>query len=336
VSETLKIIVPMAGLGIRLRPHTLTRPKPLLPLAGRTILDHFLDTFTSIPLTRQVEYVFIVNQQGNQIKDYIDCNYPQLPVQYIVQAIMRGQSDAIYLAKEYLTGPVIIAFPDSLVDADFTTLATESSEATTWVKPVDDPRRFGVAEVNTSGYVTKLIEKPDNMTNNLALVGIYYFKNSRKLCAALEEQFRRDVKLRNEFYLADAVNIMLEQGIKMRARTVEVWLDAGTPEALLSTNRHLLENGQDNSDDISLGAGVSILEPVYIHPDAQITSSVIGPNTVISAGCKIKTSILSNVIVDTGAEIENMVINNSLLGKNVRLTGKAAQLSLGDQTQVDH
>jgi glucose-1-phosphate thymidylyltransferase len=304
-------------------------------LAGRTILDNFLDIFTSIPLTRQVEYVFIVNQQGEQLKEYINSNYPQLPAHYIVQPVMRGQSDAIFLAQEYLTGPAIIAFPDSLVDADFTTLATESAEASTWVKPVEDPRRFGVAEINASGYVSKLIEKPNDMTNNLALVGIYYFKDSRKLFAAIEEQFKRDIKLHNEYYLADAVNILLEKGIKMRAHTVDVWLDAGTPDSLLSTNRYLLENGRDNTADISLGTDVSILPPVFIHPDAQVASSVIGPNASIGAGCKIKSSVLSNVIVDTDTVIENMVIDNSLLGKNVELSGKATHINMGDHTKAD-
>jgi glucose-1-phosphate thymidylyltransferase len=335
VSETLKIIVPMAGLGARLRPLTLTRPKPLLPLAGRTVLDYFLNTFTSIPLTRQVEFVFIIGQMGEQIKDYINSNYPQMPVDFVVQEEMRGQSDAIYLAKEYLSGPAIITFSDTLVDTDLTTLATVTAEAMAWVKQVDDPRRFGVAEVNASGYVSKLVEKPQDINNNLALVGFYYFKDSRKLCAAIEEQFKRNVKLDNEFYLADAINIMLEAGVKMRARTVEVWLDAGKPDALLNTNRYILENGQDNSADFSYGTSVAILPPVYIHPDADVSASVIGPNVSIGAGCKIKTSVLSNVIVDSDTLIENMVLDNSLIGKSVALTGKGSQVILGDQAQVE-
>ncbi len=335
MSETLKIIVPMAGVGSRLRPQTLTKPKPLLPLAGRTLLDHFLDTFTSIPLTRQVEYVFIVGQMGEQIKSYVDGNYPQMPVQYVVQKEMLGQSDAIYQAKEFLSGPAIIAFPDTLINTDLTTLSTVTAEAMTWVKQVEDPRRFGVAEVNASGYVSKLIEKPETVKNNLALVGFYYFKDSHKLLEAIEEQFNRDVRLRNEYFLADAVNILLEKGIKMRARTIEVWLDAGTPETLLSTNRFLLENGRDNSNDLSLTKDFAVIPPVYIHPDAQVTSSVIGPNVSIAAGCKINCSVLSNVIMDSETEIENMVIDNSLLGKNVHVKARAAQMSLGDQTLAD-
>jgi glucose-1-phosphate thymidylyltransferase len=335
VSETLKIIVPMAGLGSRLRPHTLTRPRPLLPMAGKTVLDYFLDSFTSIPLTRQVEYVFIVGQMGEQIQEYIEKNYPQLPAQYVIQSEMRGQSDAIYLAQEHMTGPAIVAFSDTLVDTDFTTLISTTAEAVVWVKQVEDPRRFGVAEVNTAGYVNKLIEKPQDLSNNLALVGIYYFKDSRKLCNAIEEQVKRDIKLRNEYYLADAVNLLLENGMKMRARPVDVWLDAGTPDAMLSTNRYLLDNGNDNTSDIPLHEDVLIVPPVYIHPEAEISSSVIGPNVSIGAGCKISACILSNVIMDEGAEIDHLVIDNSLLGKKVRVHGRASQLSLGDQTQVD-
>ena len=335
MSETLKIIVPMAGLGARLRPQTLTKPKPLLPLAGRTLLDHFLDTFTSIPLTRQVEYVFIIGQMGEQIQNYIENNYPQMPVQYVVQEEMRGQSDAIYRAKDFLSGPVIIAFPDTLINTDLTTLSTVTAEAMTWVKQVEDPRRFGVAEVNAAGYVSKLIEKPETTTNNLALVGFYYFKDGQKLCEAIEEQFKRNVRLRNEFYLVDAVNILLEKGIKMRARTIEVWLDAGTPETLLTTNRFLLDNGRDNSTDYSARNDIAIIPPVYIHPDALVSSSVIGPNVSVGAGCKIHSSVLSNVIMDAETEIENMVIDNSLLGKNVRLKARVAQMSLGDETQVE-
>ena len=298
-------------------------------------MDHFLDTFTSIPLTRQVEYVFIIGQMGEQIKGYVESNYPQLPVQYVVQEEMLGQSDAIYQAKEFLIGSAIIAFPDTLIKTDLTTLSTVTAEAMTWVKQVEDPRRFGVAEVNSSGYVSKLIEKPETVDNNLALVGFYYFRDSHKLLEAIEEQFNRDIRLRNEYFLADAVNILLEKGIKMRARTIEVWLDAGTPETLLSTNRYLLENGRDNSNDLSIKRDFAVIPPVYIHPDAHITSSVIGPNVSIGAGCRINCSVLTNVIVDADTEIENMVIDNSLLGKNVCVKARAAQMSLGDQTQAD-
>ena len=335
MAETLKIIIPMAGLGARLRPHTWNKPKPLISLAGRTVLDFFLDTFKSIPLTRQVEYVFIIGQMGDQIKEYIKQRYPQTPAHYVIQAEMRGQSDAILLAREHLKGPAIVAFADTLVDTDFTALASEKADAVVWVKPVEDPRRFGVAEVNSSGFVKRLIEKPEDMKNNLAIVGIYYFKECQKLCDAIEEQIKRNISLRGEYYLADAVNILLEKGTKMRAQPIEVWLDAGTPDTMLSTNRYLLEHGQDNAADNPKRPGVSIISPVFIHPDAEITNSVIGPNVSIGAGCRIEASVLRNTIIEEGTEVKTVVIEDSILGRNVRVAGSPTHLNLGDQTQVD-
>ncbi len=325
----------MAGLGTRLRPHTWNKPKPLISLAGRTVLDFFLDTFKSIPLTRQVEYVFIIGQMGDQIKDYISLHYPQTPAHFVVQAEMRGQSDAVLLAREHLKGPAIIAFADTLVDTDFAALASENMDALVWVKPVEDPRRFGVAELDPAGYVKRLIEKPQDLKNNLAIVGIYYFKECQMLNDAIEEQIKRKISLRGEYYLADAVNILLEKGIKMRAQPIEVWLDAGTPDAMISTNRYLLEHGQDNVADNPKRTGVSILPPVFIHPDAVITSSVIGPNVSIGSGCRIEASVLRNSIIEEGTEIKTVVIEDSILGCNVRVTGKASHLNLGDQTHID-
>lgn len=335
MSETLKIIVPMAGLGTRLRPHTWNKPKPLLSIAGRTVLDFFLDTFKSIPLTRQVEYVFIIGQMGDQIKEYINQRYPEMPAHYIVQSEMRGQSDAIYLAKEYLTGPVIIAFADTLVDTDFTLLASKGAESVVWVKPVDDPRRFGVAEIDPSGLVKQLIEKPPDMKNNLAIVGIYYFKDSQKLCKAIEDQVKRNINLRGEYYLADAVNILLKQGIKMHAQPVDVWLDAGTTDAMLSTNQYLLEHGNDNAVDYPIRDGTSILPPVFIDPSVKITRSVIGPNVSIGSGCLIDSSIIQNAIIEDGTEVKTVVIENSILGHNVRVTGHPRKLNIGDQTHIE-
>ncbi|MBN2257675.1 MAG: hypothetical protein JW704_07610 [Anaerolineaceae bacterium] len=335
MSETLKIIVPMAGLGTRLRPLTLTRPKPLLSLAGRTVLDFFLDTFTSIPLTRQMDYVFIVGQMGEQIKEYISKNYPQIPAQYVTQTEMRGQSDAIFLAKEYLVGPAIVAFSDTLVEADFSPLANESADAVVWVKPVEDPRRFGVAETDDAGFVKRLIEKPQDMSNNLAIVGVYYFKESRNLCDAITEQVNRKLSLKGEYYLADAVNILLEQGLKMRTRPIDVWLDAGTPDAMLATNHHLLENGNDNSGDIPKRKDVAIIPPVFLHPEAIVANSVIGPNTSISANCKIRNCVISNAILGDETEINNLVIDDAILGCNARVSANPMRLILGDQNEVD-
>jgi glucose-1-phosphate thymidylyltransferase len=238
--KTLKIAVPMAGLGTRMRPHTWSKPKPLVSIAGKTVLDYVLQQFDSVPDSFDVEYVFIIGPQGEQIKDYMEERHPEKKVNYVLQAEMRGQSDALYQAREFLTGPMIMAFSDTLVETDFSFLAGETADGVAWVKPVSDPRRFGVAVVDDQGWVVRLIEKPQDMKNNLAVVGFYYFKSAERLMGAIQEQIDRNITLKNEFFLADAINILLGQGAHIETRKVDVWMDAGTPDSVLETNRYLL------------------------------------------------------------------------------------------------
>jgi glucose-1-phosphate thymidylyltransferase len=250
MEKNLKVIIPMAGLGTRLRPHTWSKPKPLVSVAGKAVLGHVLDMFSELPNPETIEIVFILGYLGDQAEAYVKENYPGIKAHYVIQEEMRGQSHALYLAKEYLEGPVVIAFVDTLIETDLSFLSDHQVESVVCVKSVPDPRRFGVAEVGADGYVKRLIEKPQDMSNNLAVVGFYYFKDGSQLLAAIEEQMERNIQLKNEFFLADAVNIMLEQGLKMRTQPVTVWLDAGTPETLLETNRYLLDHNRDNSGKI--------------------------------------------------------------------------------------
>jgi glucose-1-phosphate thymidylyltransferase len=333
MSLSLKIVVPMAGLGTRLRPHTWSKPKPLVALAGRTVLDYVLDMFKTVPYPETVEYVFITGLMGDQIKDHMHTFYPQVKVQYVVQPEMRGQSDALYLARQHLTGPMIMAFADTLVETDFSFLRSETSDGIAWVKEVSDPRRFGVAEVNHEGQISRLIEKPQDARNNLVVVGFYYFREGQDLMSAIEEQMHRGVTLKGEYFLADAVNILLERGAKMRTHPVDTWLDAGTSDSILATNRYLLDHGWDNSEQVkNIPNSSIIIPPVYIHPGAEIECSVIGPHVSISADCKITSSILRDCIVEEGAHVTNSLLEGSLLGRDVQVVGQALHLNLGDQS----
>jgi glucose-1-phosphate thymidylyltransferase len=334
MNSKLKIIIPMAGLGTRLRPHTWSKPKPLVSVAGKAVLGHILDMFASIPASIEVEMVFIVGYMGDQAEAYIKEYYPHIKAHFVVQEEMRGQSDALYLARDYLCGPTVVAFVDTLIETNLQFLIDERAEAVACVKPVPDPRRFGVAVVGTDGWVTRLIEKPAEMTNNLAVVGFYYFHEASDLLAAIEEQFQRGIQLNKEYFLADAVNIMLERGLKMRTQPVNVWLDAGTAETLLETNRYLLEHGCDNSSEMAPRPGVVIIPPVFIHPTAEITYSVIGPFASVGAGCQIDRSIIQDSIFEDESHGSRVILESSLVGRKTHISHSPSRVNAGDQSEV--
>lgn len=331
MENTLKIAIPMAGYGTRLRPHTWSKPKPLIPLAGKTILDYVLRQFETLPDPQNVEYILIVGaSQRQHIEDFIRHNYPDICAHFVVQETMRGQSDALWQARQYLNGPMLMVFSDTLVDVDFSVLTERKNEGIAWVKEVDDPTRFGVAQVNASGQVTHLIEKPKDTLNKMAVVGFYYFPSAEDLLAAIQTQFDQKITLKNEYFLADAINILLDRGLYMRPVAVNVWLDAGTTDSLLATNRYLLANGSDNSAEAARRPGVTIIPPVYVDPEAQVQNVVLGPHVSIGRGCTVKNVIARNTIMDENANAESLILEDSLLGRNASAVGQADCLNLGD------
>ncbi len=336
MTQKLKIVIPMAGLGTRLRPQTWSRPKQLMRMANKSVLGHVLEMFDTLPDSTAVEYVFIVGYLGEKIKDYMDEEYPEYDVHYVTQEEMLGQSHALYLAREHLAGPMLMVFADTLIETDLTFLDDEEADIVSWVKPVPDPRRFGVAEVGDDGWVTRLIEKPKSMDNNLAVVGFYYFKQGERLVEAIEEQIERDIKLKGEYFLADAINIMLDEyDLRMRPEKVSVWLDAGTPEALLETNRYLLDHSRDNSDRVSGREGIQVIPPVYVHPDVEMEACVIGPYVAIGPGCSVEGSVLKNTVIEKNSGVKNVILENSLLGQHTRVNGIAGSINLGDHATID-
>lgn len=333
MDQKLKIIIPMAGLGSRLRPLTWSRPKPLVCLAGGTVLDHLLGSFKTVPEYEKAEFVFIMSPgQQELIQAHVQKNYPKVKVHYVEQPEKKGQSDALWHARQHLDGPALIVFSDTLIENDFSAIDNEEVDSVAWVKAVPDPRRFGVAEVDSRGFVIRLIEKPNDMNNNLAVVGCYFFKDGQKLARAIEEQIKRKIALRGEYYLVDAINLMLENHATMRVEQVKVWLDAGTSEALLDTNRFLLEHGRANMEEHGTFDDNVIIPPVFIHPDARVNASIIGPFVSIAAGCIIHNSTIKDSILSQGAHITNAQLEGSLLGHDVVINGMKGKFNLGDNS----
>jgi glucose-1-phosphate thymidylyltransferase len=324
----------MAGLGTRLRPHTWSKPKQLVSVAGKPVLDHVLDTLSTLPDPENMELINIVGYLGDQIEQHIKKEYPNIESHFVVQENPKGQSHALYLARQYLSGPMLVVFADTLIQTDLSFLEDEQAEAIAWVKPVHDPRRFGVAEVGEDGWVKRLIEKPEDVENNLVVVGFYYFQKAEDLISAIEEQMRRNIQLKGEFFLADAINIMLERGLRMRTEIVDIWLDAGTPEALLETNRYLLENGCDNSEEAEQMFESVIIPPVFIHPTSTVKNSVVGPNVSIGPGAQVASSILRDSILEDEAHVTDVILEESLIGRRAQVRRRAGVVNAGDNTVI--
>ena len=340
MSERLKIVIPMAGWGTRMRPHTWSKPKPVVSVAGRTALDYLMDMFQSLPRPRDAEFVFIVAPYLGelQIPPYIEKHYPDLAAHFVVQAEMKGQSHGIYLARRYLSGPMISCFSDTLIDADFSILDREKGDGIAWVKAVPDPRRFGVAELGPGGLIKRLVEKPQSLDNNLALVGCYFFRSGEDLMSAIEEQMRRGIQLKNEYFLADAVNIMLERGTRFRTEAVGTWLDVGTIDAALETNRHMLAKMWADHPPSIDRPGVHVIPPVFIDETAQIERSVIGPHASVGARCRIVDSRVEDSILEADCSVDHAALRRSVVGCRSIVEGlgveKSLTLNVGDDSTV--
>ncbi len=329
----------MAGWGTRMRPHTWSKPKPLVSVAGKTSLEHLLDMFKSLPDPENAEFIFIVGPfLGElQIPAFIKENYPELKAHYVVQHEMKGQSHALALAREYLHGPMIMCFSDTLMETDFSFLSTEEADGVAWVMPVEDPRRFGVAQEGSDGWVKRFIEKPQSMDNNLVVVGCYYFKSADDLLTAIDDQMKRGVMLKNEYFLTDAISIMIESGAKVRTQRISTWLDTGTIEATLDTNKILLEKLGSKVGKFK-GLNVKVVEPVAIHESAEISNSTIGPFASIGANCKIENSQIAESILEADCEINDSALSRSLIGKQAKVKGRGdghiMQLNVGDTSSI--
>jgi glucose-1-phosphate thymidylyltransferase len=322
----MKVMILTAGLGTRLRPHTYSRPKPLLGVAGKPVLGHIIDDLQGIQID---ELICITGYLGDQIEAFVRKTY-SFPMRFIEQPEARGQAHAIHLARDYVEGPLLVVFGDGLLGLDTAHLNTHPAEGVIYCQEVDDPRRFGVAVVE-DGRITRLVEKPSEPVSNLAVVGAYYFPEARRLMDAITYIIDKNIQTKGEFYLADALQVLIDRGEMLRPDTVSLWRDCGTVEALLDTNRYLLDHGHSRNGAVRESV---IIPPVYIGEGAVIEHAIVGPHATIEAGAVVRNSIVQDSIVYANATLEGVQVTQSLVGEQAALRGAARVANVGARSEI--
>lgn len=323
----MDIILPVAGFGTRLRPHTWSQPKPLVSVAGKAMMAHVLDRVMSI---NPRKLVFITGYLGEQIEEWARENYKDVELAFVEQPEMLGQSDAIYRTKEHVEGDALMLFPDALFEADFSGLRDRDVDGVAFTKHVEDPSAYGVALLE-EGYVTKLIEKPSEPVSNEALIGIYYFRDTDSLFSAIEEQMNREIMTKGEYFIADAIQIMIDRGAKFEIEQIDIWQDCGNVEALLDTNRYLLSNEPPSP---AQRPGSLIVPPSFVHRDAKLEDAVVGPYASIGAGTVVRNSVVRDSIIEEDSEIVDAILQRSVVGSQVTIQGSARSINVGDNGKV--
>lgn len=329
----VRAIIPVAGMGMRLRPHTYTQPKPLIPVAGKPILGFIVDRLIAAGFT---DFIFIIGYFGEKIEEYVNSNYPGISASFVLQHSREGLGHAVWLARDLIKPDeeIFIALGDTIFEADLESVM-KTPKSTLGVKKVDDPRKFGVAELDDSGNITKVIEKPEIPKSNMALVGLYKIRESAALMKALGENIAEGMRTQGEFHLTDAIMKLLNQGIKFGSFQVQNWYDCGRREVLLETNAIMLKKAGYASDQVPDFPNTIIVHPVSIAPGSEISNSIIGPNVTIGEHSVIKYAIIKDSIIGSYAELRHVVLEQSVVGSDTSIKGLRQSLNVGDNTEID-
>jgi glucose-1-phosphate thymidylyltransferase len=332
----MKLIIPMAGRGTRVRPHSLVTPKPLLAVCGKSMVERIIDTFTRVLPRSLDESVFILGPDfGENVRTQLRtlCEERGIQAHFAVQEKAQGTAHAVYCAGEHLQGEGIVVFADTLFDMK-PGVNLAGADVVAWVKHVDDPSRFGVA-VRDGDRITAFVEKPQNLISNEALIGIYYVARLENLRAAVDHMVRNDERgPTGEFYLTDAFDKLLKQGFVFKTATVSEWLDCGTIEALMETTKTILSKESDNLHVGTVHNSI-IHDPVFIGPGARVVHSVIGPYVSIEEGSEVSGAIIRDSIIFANARVEHAVLANSLVGQNARVVDRPRRINVGDHAIIE-
>lgn len=323
----MRAIIPVAGVGTRLRPHTYTLPKVLLNVAGKPILGHILDEVINQGIDKAT---IVTGYMGKLVQKFVNDRY-NIDFTFVSQKESLGLGHAIWTAREtFGEEPIMIILGDTIFDVDLSD-ALKSGYSSLGVKEVDDPRRFGVVESGSNGFIKNLVEKPQKFISKMAIVGLYYIKNPVLLRQCLEEIINKDIKTKSEYQLTDALRLMLEKGEKFTTFHCEGWYDCGKPETLLDTNRYLLEKNQI----ACFPEKTVMIPPVYIAPNATVERSVIGPYATVADGAIVKDSIVRNTIISDGATVESCLLEESIIGNNAVVRGNFYNLNVGNSSEIN-
>ena len=328
----MKAIIPVAGAGTKLRPHTYTQPKALIPIAGKTILSFIVDQLHEAGIN---EFIFIVGYLGEKIQEYVTQTYPNLTTHFVYQNERQGTGHAIELAKTIVgEDEVFVTLGDTICEYDVKEVM-DSPYSMLGVKKVDDPRHFGVADIGADGFIEHVVEKPSIPKSNMALVGLYKIKETHFLFECLHHLFTQNITTQGEYNLTDALDCMIARGAKFQSFKVKHWFDCGKKETLLESNATLLKKFGGNVIDGHDFKDTIIIPPVSIAAGCEISNSIIGPHVAIGANTSIKHSIVRDSIIGSYTNLYEVVLDNSLIGSDASVKGLSRSLNIGDNTEID-
>ena len=328
----MKVVIPLAGKGTRLRPHTYVTPKPLVHVGGRPVMSYILDDLKDLGVE---EIVFITGYMKEHIEEYIGSEYPNFTAHYVEQKVQDGTAGAVKLAQPYIDEDLLIIFVDTIFDADLSIVRdlTEEEAGVIWAKEVEDYQRFGVIVTDDDGYMERIVEKPKDPISKLANIGLYYIRDWQTLFDGIDETLESTLGPGGEYYLTDAFQYMIDHGRKIRTVEVEGWYDCGKPETLVETNRYLLETTRARQPDGSTGCRCE--DPLRVEEGVEIRDSAVGPNVTLEKGVSVRGSTLRDCLVGQDAVIEDCELHDSVIGDRAVLRGVKGSVSVAADSVVE-
>ncbi len=325
----MKVIIPLAGKGTRLRPHTHVTPKPMLKIAGKPVMAYILEDLERLGGVDQV--IYVTGHLKEKVEQYARTQF-KLPAAFVEQTVQDGTAGAVKLAQPYVDQDVLIIFVDTIFETDLSVIRTTDADGIIWVKEVEDYQRFGVVVTDGDGNMTKIVEKPDTPISKRANIGLYYVKNWKLLYEGIDHVLTQPMN-KGEYFLTDAFQYMIDKGARLKVIDVEGWYDAGKLDTLLETNRIVLEKGAARRP-ANVEKSVTIHDPVYVEDGVTMSNATIGPNVTLGKGSVVEGSTLTDTIVGSKCTIRRSTLRNSLIGDDVVIEGLKGELTVSDHSEI--